>query len=54
MTLDTLPQLHRLDQGDGSLSAGLPAAAGTPTSAGLRFHILRSHARGGFGEVFVT
>src|SRR5260370_26715601 len=29
-------------------------AAGTPTSAGLRFRILRSHAKGGLGEVFVA
>jgi tetratricopeptide (TPR) repeat protein/serine/threonine protein kinase len=29
-------------------------AAGTPTSAGLRFRVLRPHARGGVGEVFVA
>jgi serine/threonine-protein kinase len=27
---------------------------GTPTSAGLRFRILRAHAQGGLGEVFVA
>jgi tRNA A-37 threonylcarbamoyl transferase component Bud32 len=30
------------------------AYAGTPTSAGLRFRVLRPHARGGLGEVFVA
>jgi serine/threonine-protein kinase len=54
ITLDITRHLPSFDKGDGSLPAGLPAAAGTPTSAGLRFHILRSHARGGFGEVFVA
>jgi hypothetical protein len=29
-------------------------AGGTPTSAGLRFRVLRPHARGGLGEVFVA
>ncbi len=28
--------------------------AGTPTSSGLRFRILRPHARGGLGEVFLA
>jgi serine/threonine protein kinase len=28
--------------------------AGTPTSSGLRFRILRPHARGGLGEVFIA
>jgi serine/threonine-protein kinase len=27
---------------------------GTPSSSGLRFHILRPHAKGGLGEVFVA
>jgi serine/threonine-protein kinase len=33
---------------------GLPEAARLPGGAGLRFHVLRPHARGGFGEVFVA
>jgi serine/threonine-protein kinase len=32
---------------------GIPGV-GLPTSAGLRFHILRPHARGGLGEVLVA
>jgi serine/threonine-protein kinase len=31
-----------------------PPSVGTPTSSGLRFRILRPHARGGLGEVFVA
>jgi tetratricopeptide (TPR) repeat protein/serine/threonine protein kinase len=31
-----------------------PPSAGTPTSSGLRFRVLRPHARGGLGEVFVA
>jgi serine/threonine-protein kinase len=34
--------------------AGTPAAAGTPTTAGQRFRVVRPHARGGLGEVFVA
>ena len=30
------------------------ASIGLPTSAGLRFRILRPHARGGLGEVYVV
>jgi eukaryotic-like serine/threonine-protein kinase len=31
-----------------------PSWAGLPTSAGLRFRVLRPHARGGLGEVYVA
>src|SRR5260370_34597296 len=31
-----------------------PSMVGTPTSAGLRFRILRPHRKGGLGEVFVA
>jgi serine/threonine-protein kinase len=31
-----------------------PPAVGTPTSSGLRFRILRPHARGALGEVFLA
>jgi serine/threonine-protein kinase len=35
-------------------ATGEYVSAGTPTSSGLRFTILRPHARGGLGEVFVA
>jgi serine/threonine-protein kinase len=35
-------------------AAGTPASAGTPTAAGQRFRVLRPHAKGGLGEVFVA
>jgi serine/threonine-protein kinase len=35
-------------------SATQPGTAGMPTSAGLRFHILRPHAKGRLGEIFVA
>src|SRR5262249_44085721 len=41
-------------QGDDRLLSSLPEALDTPTSAGRRFHVLRPHARGGLGEVFVA
>jgi hypothetical protein len=31
-----------------------PLSVGTPTSTGLRFQVLRPHARGGLGEVFLA
>src|SRR6266545_4661371 len=39
--------------GDDSYPTRAPAA-GVPTSAGVRFRILRPHAKGGLGEVFVA
>jgi serine/threonine-protein kinase len=36
------------------LSSTTDYSAGTPTSSGLRFRVLRPHARGGLGEVFVA
>jgi serine/threonine-protein kinase len=41
---------------DGAADADCTAAysVGTPTSEGQRFHILRPHARGGLGAVFVA
>src|SRR5262249_5847885 len=51
ITPEDLPIPSRAD--DDFLPA-LPAALGTPTSSGLRFHILRLHAHGGLGEVFVA
>src|SRR5260370_39283357 len=32
----------------------LGTSVGTPSSSGLRFRILRTHAKGGLGEVFVA
>src|SRR5262249_52133565 len=42
------PLLRQADQGP---QAG---SVGTPTSSGQRFRILRPHARGGLGEIFVA
>jgi hypothetical protein len=39
---------------DAAPNATRPPSAGPPTSSGLRFRILRPHARGGLGEVFVA
>jgi hypothetical protein len=36
------------------LSSTTDYSAGTPTSSGLRFRVLRPHAKGGLGEVFVA
>jgi hypothetical protein len=36
------------------LSSTTDYSAGTPTSSGQRFRVLRPHARGGLGEVFVA
>jgi WD40 repeat protein/serine/threonine protein kinase len=42
-----------LPAGDDTL-ATQPHAVGTPTSAGLRFRVLRPHAKGGLGQVSVA
>jgi serine/threonine-protein kinase len=39
---------------DAALGATSDYSAGTPTSSGLRFRVLRPHAKGGLGEVFVA
>jgi WD40 repeat protein/serine/threonine protein kinase len=41
-------------RGDDDPDATISFAVGTPTSAGLRFRILRPHAKGGLGEVYVA
>jgi serine/threonine-protein kinase len=56
--LDTNPDVTRIyspqDEGDKPLAEGQPTSAGTPTSAGLRFRVLRPHAKGGLGEVLLA
>jgi serine/threonine protein kinase len=52
ITLRTRENDPTPNQGDDLPS--LPAVLGTPTSLGLRFRVLRPHARGGLGEVFVA
>ena len=41
-------------QHDDDPAATRPHAAGVPTSAGARFRVIRPHASGGLGEVFVA
>jgi eukaryotic-like serine/threonine-protein kinase len=52
----SLPRLAAARQGPDSDPAGTVTATivGGSTSAGTRFHIIRPHARGGLGEVFVA
>ncbi len=52
----SLPRLAAARQSLDNDPAGSVTATivGDPTSTGLRFHIIRPHARGGFGEVFVA
>src|SRR4051812_24124851 len=38
----------------GAPAPGKAPVVGTPTSSGLRYRVLRSHAKGGLGEVFVA
>jgi eukaryotic-like serine/threonine-protein kinase len=49
------PTQHRAMEAAGQdLHATRPPTAGTPTSSGLRFRILRPLARGGLGQVYVA
>jgi serine/threonine protein kinase/tetratricopeptide (TPR) repeat protein len=50
----SLAHVSRARQEDADPLATRPPSAGAPTSLGLRFRILRPHARGGLGEVFVA
>jgi WD40 repeat protein len=51
----TLAQLATGQWGaDGSPALPLPSTVGESTSAGQRFRILRPHARGGLGQVYVA
>jgi hypothetical protein len=49
----TQPPAVGQNEGPGSYATP-PPPLGTPTSSGLRFRIVRPHARGGLGEVFVA
>jgi serine/threonine protein kinase/lipopolysaccharide biosynthesis regulator YciM len=50
----SLAHLSRTRPDEGDPHATRPPAAGTPTAAGRRFRILRPHARGGLGEVYLA
>jgi serine/threonine protein kinase/tetratricopeptide (TPR) repeat protein len=50
----TLTHVSSSRPGDGEMPATLPYAVGDTTLPGQRFRILRPHARGGLGEVFVA
>jgi hypothetical protein len=54
--LDLQASLARVSvaRADDELPSTLSHTAGTPTSAGTRFRILRPHAHGGLGEVYVA
>ena len=54
-TLDHLAAAHgSTDNGDGDPDGTASYAIGTATSGGQRFRVLRPHARGGLGAVFVA
>ncbi|MBV8268844.1 MAG: protein kinase, partial [Planctomycetaceae bacterium] len=48
------PEATRTHRAGSSTLAGSPGAAGASTAPGPRFRVLRPHARGGLGEVFVA
>jgi len=50
----SLAHVSRAPQGDDDIDATRSYSAGTPTSSGLRFRILRPHARGGLGQIYVA
>jgi serine/threonine protein kinase/Flp pilus assembly protein TadD len=50
----SLAHVSAARNGDADPFSTRPPSAGTPTSSGLRFRVLRPHAQGGLGEVFVA
>src|SRR5262245_32102454 len=51
---DSLAHVPGLSKSTADLDATADPSVGTPTSAGMRFRILRPHARGGLGQVSVA
>src|SRR5262249_41345047 len=52
--LHTVPGVRIAGAGAGDPRAARAGSVGTPTSSGTRFQIIRPHARGGLGEVYVA